>query len=163
MTRTREPGSPLRHRHDPWSLGARFKHRTSWSWSPKSKFHFLLHQKVAETPLGGTIAYILKFQIIKQNHISNPAAERIAELSSRSSKRQHPTSVHRPYGPITEGSKLVKYDFLGNDPTHIKDSLPDSVSISIVITISMQCDVLKSSFLHQRWIASNCHSLLLRG
>ena len=42
-----------------------WEHKASWNWSPKNKFHFLLHQKAAETPLGGTIAYILKFQIVK--------------------------------------------------------------------------------------------------
>ena len=51
---------PLRDRHNPWGLGATFEHRASCNWS-KSKIHFPLHQKAAETPLGGTIAYIFKF------------------------------------------------------------------------------------------------------
>lgn len=77
-------------RHNLWDLGATFGHRDSWCWFSKSTFHFLLHQKAAETPLGGTIAYILKLQAVKPSHISNPAVKRRAEHSLRSSRRPLP-------------------------------------------------------------------------
>lgn len=110
--------------------------------------------------MGGTIAYILKFQAVEWSHISNPAVGRIPQYSPRHPRRQLPT--------ITKKVQLQKVqdkqnnDFLEKNPTHKRHSLTDAMSISILVTLSMQFDILMSSPLGPRWIASNCHSLGFR-
>lgn len=62
------------------------------------QFHFLFHKKAAETPSGGTIAYILKFSSQVTFQTQHP--ERIA----RTSRRSLPTKMYQQDDSNTEGS-----------------------------------------------------------
>lgn len=49
----------------------------------KSKFHFLLYQKAAKAPLGGTIAYILKFQNSQSKSYFKPSSKKNSRAFSK--------------------------------------------------------------------------------